>query len=120
MRQYQGGGAGIAGWLPFEGHHAGNWWGKEVRTLELFIRIASQCEREGGDELFKGDFAVLVSVKDVEEVFRELARVTVREALLVEAPELLPVEPAVWIVSQELVVPMCARVLAHRDRERNV
>lgn len=93
---------------------------KEIRTLELFIRIASQSEREGTDELLKGDFAVLVSVKDVEEIFRKFARVTIGEELLVEAPELLPVEPAAWIVSQELGVPMCVRALANRDRERNV
>lgn len=115
----KGGGAGIAEWLSFEGHHPENWWEKEIRTLELLIRIASQSEREGADELFKSDFAVLVSVKDVEEVFRELTRVTIGEEPLVEASELLPVEPAVWIVSQELVVPMCVRALANRDSERN-
>ena len=107
-------------WLSWEGNHAENWWEQETRTLELFIRIASQSEGEGAYELFKSDFAVVVSVKDAEEVFHELARVTIGEELLVEAPELLPVESAVRIVSQELVVPVCTRVLANRDRERDV
>lgn len=82
-----------------------------MRTLELFTRIASQSEGEGADELFKADFAVAVSVKDAEEVFRELARVTIGEEPLVKVSELLSVESAVWIVSQELFVPVCARAL---------
>ena len=77
-----------------------------MRTLELFTRIASQSKGEGADELFKADFAVTVSVKDAEEVFRELARVTIGEEPLVKVPELLSVESAVWIVSQELFVPV--------------
>ncbi len=62
----------------------------------------------------------MVCVKDTEEVFCELCRVTIGEELLVDVPELLSVESAVRIVSQELAVPVCARVLANRDREREV
>ena len=92
-----------------------------MRTLELFTRIASQSEGEGADELFKADFAVAVSVKDAEKVFRELTRVTIGEDPLVKVPELLSVESAVWIVSQELVVPVCASALVDRgQRERRM
>ena len=118
--QYQGGGVGIAGRPSFKAHHGETWWERGIRTLELFTRIASQSEGEGADKLFKADFAVLVSVKDAEEVFCKLARVTIGEEPLVEVPKLLPIESSVWIVSQELVVPVCVCVLADRDRERDV
>ena len=105
---------------PARGTTRRNWWEQEIRTLELFIRVSMQSEGEGAYELFESDFAVVVGVKDAEEVFHELARVTIGVELFVEAPELLPVESAVRIVSQELVVPVCARVLANRERERDV
>ena len=100
--------------------------------MELFIRSASQNEGEGQYEFLKIYCAVVVSVKDAEEVFSELARVSRGEDPLEEEHEFLPVESAVRIVLHENVVAVCAcvracvrvcvcaRVLVNRERERDV
>lgn len=45
----------------------GNAVAKRIRTLELVIRIASQGEGEGADELPEVDSAVSVTVKNIED-----------------------------------------------------
>ena len=47
----------------------------------------------------------MVSVKDVEEVFGEFARISRGEEPLMEAPEFILADVALWIVSNEILVP---------------
>ena len=65
-------------------------WG--IRTFELYIIFASRGEGERADELLKVDFAVVVTVQGLEKVFREFARITRGEELLIEVLESLSVQ----------------------------
>ena len=99
--------ATIVRWLRT---HRETQWERGVRTFELFIRIASRGEGERADELPKVDFIVVVSIKDIEEVFCELGWVTGGEDPLVEVSEFLLAEPAIRIVSHVILVPGCASI----------
>jgi len=58
------------------------------------------------DELFKADFAVVITVQIAEEVVHKLARFTMGEEPPLEVVELLLVKFSVWVVSHELFVPV--------------
>jgi len=91
-------------------HPQGDAVERGIRTFELFIRIASQGEGEWADKLLKVNSAVVISVKGVEEVFHELARITGGEEPLVEASEFLLVKQAIQRVFLETVVPVYASI----------
>jgi len=109
--------ATIVRWLRT---HRETQWERGIRTFELFIRIASRGEGEWADKLFKANFAVVVSVKGAEEVFRELARITGGEESLVEASEFLLVKPAVRRVLLEIFVPVYASIGGSGQGERGM
>lgn len=60
----------------------------------------------------------MISIKDVEEVFRELARISGGEEPRAEEREFLPAEAATWIISHEIFVPVCESI-GRSDRETN-
>ena len=86
--------------VPFRHRHS-----TRTRTLELLIQSSTGRDRESTDELLKVDSAVLVLVKDLEDVVCELARVAEGEELLVDLAELGFVELAGGAVFQEAFVP---------------
>lgn len=59
----------------------------------------------------------MVTVKNIEDVFREFARITGGEEPLVEALKFLLVEPPIWIVSYKVFVALGARAFVDKDRE---
>jgi len=75
---------------------------------------------ERDDELLEVDSFVVITVKDAEDVVREIARIARREEALMKALEFLPVEAALRVVSHEVLVAVCARAMADRDREGDV
>jgi hypothetical protein len=75
----------------WRGWRSGDWG---TRTFELFVELASGGDGEGADELLEVDCAIVVVVKDVEDVFSELAGIAKGEELLVDAAEFLLVELA--------------------------
>ena len=73
--------------------------------------------REKADELVEVDSFVVVTVKDAENVLYELACVTRGDRPLIEALKFLAV---IRVVLHEVLIPVCVRAMADRDRKGNV
>ena len=63
-------------------------------TFQLLVQSPAGGDRKGTNELFKVDSPVLVLVKHVEDVVRELSRITEGEELFVDLAKFLLVELA--------------------------
>ena len=75
------------------------------RTFELLIQPSPTRYAEGADELFEVDRAVLVLVEHIEDIVRELARITEWEELLVYPSKFVFVELPRWAILQKASVP---------------